>query len=89
MTELICPLVYNGIATDPSGGYRPCCRFHTKHSFRGPLEEYRSSKIWKGIESDFLNNKWPLGCFDCEKNEQKQARPEGQARQAAQGGQEG
>mgnify|MGYP001337158740 CR=1 FL=1 len=71
MTELICPLVYNGIATDPSGGYRPCCRFHTKDSFRGPLEEYRSSKIWKGIENDFLNNKWPVGCFDCEKNEQR------------------
>ena len=65
----MCPLIYNGIATDPSGGYRPCCRFDQLHSFIGPIGEYRSSKLWKSLEDDFLNDKFPLGCWDCEKNE--------------------
>ena len=65
----MCPLIYNGIATDPSGGYRPCCRFDQLHSFIGPIGEYRSSKLWKSLEEDFLNDKFPLGCWDCEKNE--------------------
>ena len=65
----MCPLIYNGIATDPSGGYRPCCRFDQLHSFHGKIGEYRSSNLWKSLEDDFLNDKFPPGCWDCEKNE--------------------
>lgn len=65
----ICPLVYNGIATDPSGGYRPCCRFDQLHSFHGTLEDYQKSTLWKEIEQDFINGKFHIGCSDCEKNE--------------------
>jgi len=65
----MCPLVYSGIATDPSGGYRPCCRFDQLHSFHGSLEEYKQSDLWKEIETDFQNNKFHKGCWDCEKNE--------------------
>ena len=65
----ICPLVYNGIATDPSGGYRPCCRYDQRYSFHGKLEDYKTSKLWKEIEEDFLNGKFHKGCWDCEKNE--------------------
>ena len=61
----LCPLVYNGIATDPSGGYRPCCRFDTLYSFNGPLKDYRKSDIWKEIESDFLDGKFHKGCWNC------------------------
>lgn len=65
----MCPLIYNGIATDPSGGYRPCCRYDQLHSFHGVLEEYRQSDVWKNIEQEFLNGKFHKGCWDCEKNE--------------------
>lgn len=65
----LCPLVYNGIATDPSGGYRPCCRYDQLYSFHGSLQEYKSSDLWKEMEQDFLNGKFFKGCWDCEKNE--------------------
>lgn len=65
----MCPLIYNGIATDPSGGYRPCCRYDQLYSFHGSLQEYKTSKLWKEMEQDFLNDKFHKGCWDCEKNE--------------------
>lgn len=65
----LCPLVYNGIATDPSGGYRPCCRFDELYSFYGPLKDYRKSNTWKEIESVFLNGKFHKGCWNCKVDE--------------------
>ena len=65
----MCPLIYNGIATDPSGGYGPCCRFDQRYSFHGKIKQYRTSELWKRIEKDFLDDKFHPGCWDCEKNE--------------------
>jgi organic radical activating enzyme len=69
MSDTFCPLLYAGIATDPSGGYRPCCRFDWSESFSGPLEEYTNSDMFKKMERQFLNGEWPKGCSDCAKEE--------------------
>lgn len=69
MSDTFCPLLYAGIATDPSGGYRPCCRFDWSESFYGPLEEYSNSDMFKKMERQFLNGEWPKGCSDCVKDE--------------------
>lgn len=71
MSDTFCPLLYTGIATDPSGGYRPCCRFRQTDSFRGSLSDYKSSEMYKKLEQDFLTGVWPKGCIDCEKNEER------------------
>lgn len=65
--DTMCPLVYNGIATDPSGGVRPCCIFNQKYNFRGDVKDYRSSKIYKEIESAFLAGGYHPGCHHCER----------------------
>ena len=65
----LCPLVYNGIATDPSGGVRPCCVFDQRYNFRGDVKDYRSSKRWKEIENDFLQGKYHPGCHHCERQD--------------------
>ena len=70
-SKTFCPLLYNGIATDPSGGYRPCCRFHQSESFRGSLDDYKSSDMYKKIEQEFLTGVWPKGCLDCKENEER------------------
>jgi len=69
MSDIICPLVYNGIATDPSGGVRPCCVFDQKYNYRGSVAEYKDSNLWKEIEQDFLNGKYHVGCHHCERQD--------------------
>jgi len=69
MSDTFCPLLYNGIATDPSGGYRPCCRFSQQESFHGSLDDYKTSDMYKKMEHEFLNGIWPKGCADCKTNE--------------------
>ena len=70
MSDTFCPLLYAGIATDPSGGYRPCCRFDWPLKVsHGPLEEYSNSDMFKKMEQQFLNGEWPKGCSDCVKDE--------------------
>jgi organic radical activating enzyme len=69
MSDKICPLVYTGIATDPSGGVRPCCVFDQKYNYRGSIAEYKDSKIWKEVEKDFLDGKYHPGCHHCERQD--------------------
>ena len=69
MSDIICPLVYNGIATDPSGGVRPCCVFDQKYNYRGNVAEYKDSDLWKEMEQDFLNGKYHVGCHHCERQD--------------------
>ena len=69
MSETICPLVYTGIATDPSGGIRPCCVFDQKYNYRGDIANYKDSKIWKEVEKDFLDGKYHPACHHCERQD--------------------
>ncbi len=69
MSETICPLVYTGIATDPSGGIRPCCIFDQKYNYRGNIANYKDSKIWKEVEKDFLDGKYHPACHHCERQD--------------------
>lgn len=70
ITKTICPLIYNGIATDPSGGVRPCCVFDQRYNFRGDVKDYKASKLWHDIESNFLEGKYHPGCHHCERQDQ-------------------
>ena len=69
MSDKICPLVYTGIATDPSGGVRPCCVFDQRYNYRGKIATYKDSKIWKEVEKDFLDGKYHPGCHHCERQD--------------------
>lgn len=66
MYNTMCPLIYNGIATDPSGGVRPCCIFDQKYNFRGDVKDYKLSKEFQEIESAFLAGGYHPGCHHCE-----------------------
>jgi len=67
MYNTMCPLIYNGIATDPSGGVRPCCIFDQKYNFRGDVKDYKLSKEFQEIESAFLAGGYHPGCHHCER----------------------
>lgn len=70
MSNTYCPLIHNGLATSPVGGYRPCCIFDEKWLVRTSLDDYKDSKIYKDILTAESEGKWHPGCHLCEGAEQ-------------------
>ena len=69
MSNTYCPLIHNGLATSPTGGYRPCCIFDEKWLVRTSLDDYKDSKIYKDILIAESEGKWHPGCNLCETRE--------------------
>lgn len=70
MSNTYCPLIHNGLATSPTGGYRPCCIFDEKWLVRTSLMNYKNSKIFNDIIAAESEGKWHPGCHLCENAEQ-------------------
>lgn len=67
-----CIMPWQGIATNPGGGFRPCCWMDSHFdTFKGPLSEYRTSDYLKNIKDGFLKGKYPPECKKCQWNDEK------------------
>jgi hypothetical protein len=63
---------WQGLATNPSGGFRPCCWMDSHLDvFRGPLSEYTNSDYLKKIKESFLKGEYPSECKKCKWNDEK------------------
>lgn len=63
----MCIMPWIGVATDPSGGIRPCCWMQaiTPNKFRGNPAEYKDSKYLKDTKAAFLRGEYPDICARC------------------------
>lgn len=64
----MCIMPWIGLATDPSGGIRPCCWMNTKvdQKYWGDPKDYKNSEYLKNMKNLFLNGKYHESCSRCE-----------------------
>jgi organic radical activating enzyme len=62
-----CPMPWTSIATNPSGGYKPCCE--VSKAFMGTVKEYKTSEYLNKIKSQFLSGEFPEVCNKCKAKE--------------------
>jgi len=69
----MCIMPWNGLATDPSGGIRPCCWMQsiTPDKFFGSPKEYKNSDYLKEIKNTFLKGEYPDICERCKHDDGK------------------
>lgn len=68
----LCVLPYIGVATDSTGGWKPCVVFDQKVSYReGNINDYFSSKWLKNLKEQHLKNEYPYGCRICERKDNR------------------
>lgn len=63
----MCIMPWIGLATDPSGGIRPCCWMNSKpeDKFWGNPADYKDSEYLKNIKDLFLNGEYHKACNRC------------------------
>ena len=72
-TSYICIMPWIGLATDPSGGIRPCCWMEaiTPEKFLGDPKEYRDSEYQKNFKQRFKDGEYPDACWRCKHDDSK------------------
>ena len=69
----MCIMPWIGLATDASGGIRPCCWMEsiTADKFMGDPKDYAKSDYLKEKKQQFLNGQYPLSCHRCMNDDKK------------------
>lgn len=73
ISPTMCIMPWTGLATDPSGGIRPCCWMEavTKDKFVGDPKDYATSDYLKEKKQQFLNGEYPESCHRCMNDDKK------------------
>lgn len=69
MKDLRCAMVYNAVATTPSGGLYPCCRCTYDNMYYGDPKDYFESDYLNKMKSQMENGVWPDICRTCQGRE--------------------
>lgn len=66
-SKSMCIMPWIGMATDPSGGIRPCCwmKATTNDKFFGNPADYKDSDYLKEKKEQFLKGEYPDSCSRC------------------------
>jgi len=69
----MCIMPWIGMATDPSGGIRPCCWMEaiTDDKFKGDPKDYANSEYLKEKKQQFLRGEYPDSCHRCKNDDNK------------------
>ena len=69
----MCIMPYIGLATDASGGIRPCCWMEsiTDDKFKGDPKDYADSEYLKEKKATFLRGEYPPTCHRCKNDDAK------------------
>lgn len=72
----MCIMPWMGLATDASGGIRPCCWMEAMapgdtNKFIGDPKDYRDSQYLKDFKQQFLDGKYPDACHRCKHDDAK------------------
>ena len=69
----MCIMPWIGMATDPSGGIRPCCWMEaiTEDKFKGDPKDYINSDYLKEKKEQFLKGEYPESCHRCKNDDAK------------------
>lgn len=70
-SKSFCVMPWTGLATDPTGGYKPCCWMDNTDVFRDKLENYESSEYLQRLKTQFLNGEYPDTCARCKWNDEQ------------------
>lgn len=67
ISQSMCIMPWTGLATDASGGIRPCCWMEaiTPDKFVGDPKDYKDSKYLKDLKETFLKGEYPSTCHRC------------------------
>ena len=73
ISSSMCIMPWIGLATDASGGIRPCCWMEsiTPDKFMGDPKDYATSDYLKEKKQQFLNGQYPLSCHRCMNDDKK------------------
>jgi len=73
ISSSMCIMPWIGLATDASGGVRPCCWMEaiTQDKYKGNPKDYANSKYLKEKKEQFLNGVYPESCHRCKNDEEK------------------
>ena len=73
ISQSMCIMPWIGLATDPSGGIRPCCWMEaiTPEKFLGDPKEYRDSEYLKNFKQRFKDGEYPDACWRCKHDDSK------------------
>ena len=71
VSPTMCIMPWTVLATDPSGGIRPCCWMDsiTTDKFIGDPKDYKNSKYLNTVKEQFLNGEYPNTCSRCKLND--------------------
>ena len=69
----MCIMPWIGLATDASGGIRPCCWMQaiTPDKFHGSPAEYKDSKYLNDMKEAFLRGEYPDICSRCKHDDER------------------
>ena len=69
----MCIMPWTGLATDASGGIRPCCWMEaiTPDKFLGNPKDYKNSNYLKNLKQTFLKGEYPATCYRCKADDLK------------------
>jgi len=69
----MCIMPYIGLATDASGGIRPCCWMEaiTPDKFKGDPKDYKNSDYLKNLKQTFLKGEYPTTCHRCKADDHR------------------
>lgn len=69
----MCIMPWTGLATDASGGIRPCCWMEaiTPDKFLGNPKDYKNSNYLKNLKQTFLKGEYPATCYRCKADDNK------------------
>jgi MoaA/NifB/PqqE/SkfB family radical SAM enzyme len=72
ISPTFCVMPWVGIATHPTGGYRPCCWINNvpEDKFFGTVEEFKNSVYLKKMKREMLEGKYPKICNKCQREEE-------------------
>lgn len=73
ISKSMCIMPWIGLATDPSGGIRPCCwmKATTNDKFFGNPKDYYNSNYLKEKKEQFLKGNYPDSCFRCMQDDEQ------------------
>lgn len=73
ISSSMCIMPWIGMATDASGGIRPCCWMEaiTKDKFIGDPKDYANSNYLEEKKSQFLKGEYPDSCHRCKNDDAK------------------
>jgi hypothetical protein len=72
ISKTFCIMPWVGIATDASGGIRPCCwmpSITAEDKFAGAAKDYKDSEYLKTVKQTFLDGEFPSSCSRCKSEE--------------------